>query len=1020
MIKYIYTVLAFFVLVCCLPEAAQAQKKGKKEKKVKVESRLVNEEGDAVSNATITLGEGLLKTFSNENGEFTLRTQPKGMLLIEAQGYKDLWIDLSNGKVAAELVLTKTLLFASEEDKISLPLGLKTDQRSLTGAVSKVSGDALETFPDLTFSNALQGRIMGLNARKTVNGLGNNSSALYSRGLSRGVGLNQIITVVDGVERSIDYLIAEEVESVELLKDATTKILYGPRAANGVLFVTTKRGRPNTRMLKTSIDYGASFVTRMPDYLNSYDYATLYNEARQNDGLSPFYSQADLQGYQNSQGVNDSRYPNVDYYDYFLKNSGEYRKASLEYSGGDQDNQYALVLGYVGGNGIEKVGKTPNLDRFILRGNLDIKVNDYINAKIGASGLTEKRAWGALNNSQAFSALSSHRPNEYPFIINDPGLQSASEDGTSEEVPPLGGSFHHPNNIYGSYLYGGFNQFETFYGQANMSLDFKLDDFVKGLSANVYYTIDNYQYFESGKSEVPVTYAQRWYTGEDGQDAVQYYQLRKRVIEDNQSRKKQDYYNTNGLTGAINYERTFGKHDFSANLTHFFFKKEEDDLFQDLKFKNTVLRLKDGFNNKIYTELTLAYMGSGKMPKKNRYKLFPAVGAAWIMSEEDFMKDNQFFDFLKLKGSFGIMGYDRSTDYYLYENRWNDNGAVRFNERNNTGATRTRIQLIGNPDLDWEKSREINVGFEGLGADKHMQFEFNYFNERRYDIIQSPEYRYSVTIGDLYPRVNEGETLNRGVEGEIRWSNTVGELQYSFGGNFVYSKNKIVKNEEVLYPEDYVNQTGKSSDAMFGYVAEGLYTDQTQVDGHPLQTFGEYGPGNISYMDLNNDGVVDELDRKEVGNSFPRTTLGIDFNLNYKGFGLYVLGTSELGVDHWLNNSYYWNRGQQKYSVLANNRWNAVNNPNGTYPALTTTTGSNDFRNSTFWLEDASFFRLKNVELSYTLPASSVARSYKFHLRGSNLFVLSKNKDLDPEVLDAGIDNYPVFRTITGGVSVSF
>jgi TonB-linked SusC/RagA family outer membrane protein len=1019
--RYIYLAFTFFLLACWLPNNAQAQKKkkGKKAEKVTVESRLIDQKGNPIPNATITVGEGLLQTFSDEEGNFSIRTDAKSALLIEAAGYESRWVHLAQGMLEPEFVLNKDLLFASGKDKLHLPLGIEAVQRSMTGAVSNIKGKMLESYPDLSLSNALQGRVLGLTARQTVNGLGNNEAALYIRGLARG-GADGIITVVDGIERPIDYLVPEEIASIEVLKDATAKILYGPRAANGVLLVTTKRGRPNTKVLKASVDYGASFSTRMPDYLNSYEYATLYNEARANDGLTPFYSDEDLQGYKNSSGVNDQRYPDVDYYNYFLNNSAQYRKATIEYSGGDETNQYALVLGYNGGDGLEKIGTKPVLDRINLRGNLDIQINKILSASVDAAGMVETRKWGTITNSSAFSTMSSHRPNEYPFVITDPVLQSITAEGDDSGVPPLGGSFHHPANLYGSFMYGGFSEFQAFYGQTNIGLNFDLDDLAEGLSAKAYYTIDNYQFFQNGKTEVPVSYAQRWFKTADGSDTVQYYQLRKRTVEDNQRRQNQNFFNNSGWRATLAYDRTFGKHELSANLTHFYYKKDDDDWIQDLEFTNTTFRVKYGFNNKLYAEATMAYMGSDKMPEKNRYNFFPAVGAAWVISEESFLQDNDFVDFLKIKGSFGILGYDRSTAYYLYENRWNTGGGVQFNERNTTGRSRTNIQQIGNPDLEWEKSREINAGIEGLVLDNHLQFEFNYFNEYRYDIIQSPSAHYSVIAGGLYPRVNQGENLNRGIEGQLSWSNTVGDLQYKFGGNFVYSKNKVIKMNEVLYPEGYTNQTGQPSDAMFGYVAEELFTEQSQLDNHALQTFGSYGLGNIAYQDLNGDNIIDGRDSKVIGNSFPRTSLGIHLDLTYKHFGLFVLGTSELGVDHWLNNSYYWNRREGKYSTLATERWHATNNPDGIFPALTTTSGTNDFRGSTFWLEDASFFRLKNVEISYSLPGSSVVKDYKFYVRGTNLFVLSKNKDLDPEVLNAGVTNYPVFRTIAGGVSVSF
>ncbi|MAZ27640.1 MAG: SusC/RagA family protein [Cytophagaceae bacterium] len=1012
MTKKLY--LSFLILLAVLSFSVKAHAQKKNKEKVTITSTIVDEEGNPIPNAKITLGEGKIEKLSDKQGRFSFKTNLEGKLHIEAQGYKSQWVELK--KIASETVLQKTLLYSSETDLVNLPLGMQTTQRELTGAVSGIEGTALESYPDLSISNALQGRILGLQARKSVSGLGNNNALLYIRGLHRGNGSDGVVVLVDGIERNLNTLIAQEIEKIEVLKDATSKILYGPHAANGVVLVTTKKGKANTRVLKIGAEYGVSMVTRMPEYLDSYQYAQLYNEARTNDGLSPFYSSQDLDGYRNSTGPNDQRYPNADYYDYFLEEAAAFRRASVEYSGGNDKSQYALVLGYVGGDGIEKVGEKPTRHRFNLRGNLNFEVSDFMSINLGTAGFVETER-PTRNNGTVISALSSHRPNEYPFILTDPSLMTENSD-----FPPLGGSFQRPDNLYADMMYGGFSESQAFYGQANLGIDLDFSDFLlDGLTAKAYYTTDNYQYFSNGKSETAPTYAQRWFETETGED-VQYYQLRRRVIEDNQRRLNEDYTNNSGFYAGVNYENTFGKHAFSAGVNHIYYINDDDDVAQDLRFTNTVLNIKYGFANKLYAEATMAYMGSDKLSSSNRYQLFPAVGLGWVLSEENFMKDIEAIDFLKLKGSFGIMGYDNSMPYYLYVNRWNTNGNVQFNERNNTTISRTILEQTGNPDIGWEKSREYNIGLEGLMFDNRLQFEVNYFNEYRYDIIQSPSDRYSVTAGGLYPLENYGETLNRGFEAGVNWSDVIGDLNYNIGGLVLFSKNKIVKTNEVDYPanQEFIKQTGLPSDSMLGFVAEGLFTSQEQVDNHAIQRFGEYGVGNIAYKDLNGDGYIDNLDRARIGNSFPRTTLGVNINLDYKRFALFVLGTAEVGVDNFLNNGYYWNYGERKYSVQALDRYHPKNNPQGTYPALTTTNGNNDFRNSTYWLQDASFFRLKNVELSYTLPAKSVAKSYKFHVRGTNLFVISKNKDLDPEVNNAGIANYPVFRTVTGGVTVNF
>lgn len=1005
--------LSFLILLAVLCSSVSMHAQKKKKEKVTVESTIVDESGNPIPKVKVTLGEGKIEKLTDEKGRFSIKTDLDGQLLIEANGYESQWIGLK--KITPKIVLVKSLLFSGADDLVNLPLGLETTQRKLTGAVSGIDAAELESYPDLSITNALQGRILGLQARKTLNGLGNNGAALSIRGLHRGGG-NGVIVLVDGIERSLNTLNPQEIARIEVMKDATSKVLYGPRAANGIVLVTTKKGKPNTRVLKLGVEYGASMITRTPEYLNSYEYATLYNEARANDGLSPFYTQQDLDGYLNSTGENDQRYPDADYYDYFMNEAAAFKRATVEYSGGNDKSQYALVLGYIGANGFEKVGEQPSRHRFNLRGNMNFEVSDFLSVNLGTAGYVETER-PTRNNGSVISALTSHRPNEYPFLLTDPELQSEDAD-----FPPLGGSFQRPNSLYADMLYGGFSESQAFYGQANLGIDLDFSDIItEGLSAKAYYTTDNYQYFSNGKSETAPTFAQRWLETDEGEEVV-YYQLRNRVINDNQQRLNEDYTNNSGFYANVAYENSFGEHDLGASFNHIYYHNDDDDVVQDLRFTNTVLKLNYSFKDKIYAEASMAYMGSDKLSRDQRYEVFPTVGLGWILSEENFLKDSESIDFLKLKSSFGIIGYDGSMAYNLYVTRWNTNGAVQFNERNNTNVSRTILQQTGDPDLTWEKSREYNIGVEGLMFDNRLQFEMNYFNEFRYDIIQTPAYRYSVTAGDLFAQENRGEVLNRGFEAQVNWSDVIGELNYSVGGLVLFSKNKIVTTNEIDYPaeQEFYQQTGMPSDSMLGFVAEGLFTSQEQVDNHPVQRFGPYGVGNIAYKDLNGDGYVDNLDRARIGNSFPRTSFGLNLKLDYKRFSLFMLGTAEVGVDNFTNNSYYWNYGERKYSVQASNRYHPQNNPQGTYPALTTTNGLNDFRNSTYWLEDASFFRLKNVELSYTLPSERVAKSYRFHLRGTNLFVLSSNKDLDPEVPNAGVDNYPVLRTVTGGVTVNF
>jgi TonB-linked SusC/RagA family outer membrane protein len=1006
------------LMVAGLNSYAQNQKRAS----LHINSTLVNENDEPIKNALIVLGDGLVQTHSDEQGHFSLDADAKNIVLISANGYDDRVIKLAAEIVADRTVLKIAPLFEGDKNTIVLPANSKITQRALTGAVSKISGQELESQPDAVFHNALQGRLAGLVTRMNTNGLANNKPSLYVRGLGRDGGATAI-TVVDGIERGLEFLTAEEILSVEVLKDATAKILYGPRAANGVVLVTTKHGRKNTQVVKASVEYGVNMNTRMPEYLNSADYATLYNEALENDGLAPIYSAQDIAGYRASTGVNDQLYPNIDHNSYFIKDSSPFRKANFEYSGGTDDSQYGVYIGYVGTSGIEKVGENVNQDRFNVRGSLDFQITDNLVGHIVGNGIIESRNWGKLNQDQVFNRISSERPNEFPFVIMDPNFQGEAASLGDEVIPPLGGSFENKQSLYGDLVYGGYQEYQFFYGQTDFGLDWDLKNVVKGLSASTNIHFDNYQYHAADQINNPIRYATQKIEGQNGSDSLSYVKLQNRGIERNRTERSSNITRSLGWTTNIKYEKIFNKDNkLNLDLSYFYFLNQDNGRRQHIRNSNTTLKTNYAFKNKLYFELTFALMGSNKFASKNELMLSHAFGAGWVLSEEDFLANSNTIDFLKLKSSYGVLGYDGATDFYLYETRYSGWGNVNFGERNSSGAGRTHFNNFGNPNLQWERSEEFNVGIEGLAFDKSLQFELNYFTQNRDRIIyNSPSSIFSSINGSVDTPLNLGEVFNNGVDGSINWLKSFGDFKMNLGANFLFSKNKVKAADEVSNPDAYLNSVGMPSDVIFGYVSKGIFKTQQEVDNAPFQALGSYGVGNISYQDLNNDGIVDEQDRKVIGNSFPRTSLGFILDTKYKGFGLSMLGTSELGVDMVKNNPYFRNSGQGKYSVLAADRFHPVNNSGGTQPILTTLNPVNDNVTSSFWMESASFFRLKNVELSYTLSNDlRTVKTMRFYVRGTNLFVISNIKDLDPEVPNSGVTNYPLFRTITGGVTLGF
>ncbi|MEI6865037.1 SusC/RagA family TonB-linked outer membrane protein [Flavicella sp.] len=1006
----------FFVLLLAnLGSYVNAQEKVS----ISIQTMLVDENDNPIPNALIVLGDGLVETHSDRDGRFSINTTTENILLISANGFESKTFILKNVSITEKTVLQSVPLYSEEQYVLELPLNGNITQRALTGAISKISGEELESQPDIVLQNALQGRLAGVSTRMTTNGLGNNLASIYVRGLGRS-DTNTAITVVDGIERPLDFLNAEEIESIVVLKDATAKILYGSRAANGVILVTTKRGRVNTQVIKGSIEYGANMNTRMAEYLDSADYATLYNEALANDGFAPMYSAEDIAGYKASTGENDLLYPNIDHNSYFLKNSAEFRKVNFEYSGGTNESQYGIYLGYIGNDGIEKIGENVTQDRVNVRGNLDFKITDNLVGHIGGNGIIESRNWGKLGQDEVFAKINTERPNEFPLVIIDPNFSGEASSLGNEVIPPLGGSFQNRTSLYGDMIYGGYQEYQYFFGQTNFGLDWDLNNTVKGLSVNTLLTFDNYQYHAADQISNPIRYA---IVENEDTASLDYIKLNNRIIERNRTERGSSITRSLGWMFNVNYEKYINQDNkLNAALSYFYYSNELNTRRQHIRNSNTTLKTNYAYKNKLYVELTFALMGSNKFVGENKYYLSHAVGAAWVLSEEKFLVNNTALNFLKLKSSYGVMGYDRSTGFYLYETRYSDNGSISLGERNTSSADRLGFDNFGNPDLEWEKSKEFNIGVEGLAFDKTLRFELNYFNQQREDIIlSSPSTTTSDIVGVARTPENLGAVTNNGIDGSINWLKDFGEFKLNLGANFLVSKNEVISGDNLNNEDDYLDKTGRSTDVTWGYVSNGLFKTQEQIDSAPIQTLGPYGIGNISYKDLNNDGVIDELDRKAIGKSFPSASFGININTQYKGFGLYILGVAETGRDMIKNSVYYRNSGQGKYSVLASDRFHPVNNPDGSQPILTTLSSNNDNQTSTFWMENAAFFRLKNVELSYAFSNDlNVAKKTRFYVRGTNLFVLSNVKDVDPEVPNSGVTNYPLFRTITAGVTVSF
>lgn len=1007
------TLYIYIILMLLLPFFSEsniyAQKRSKQYSEIK--AKVVDKEGNPIQSVRITVDEGIFESSTDKQGKFSLKVTDNSTLVFDVPGFEPQYLGVSVIKQNPVVVMEKSIPYGGVKDEVELPFR-KTIAREIVGATSTIDEDAISSSNQMNVLNILSGKAPGLNVSQVPTEPGRSATVLNIRGLSRSATDNAPLIIIDGIERPLEDLTPEEIESITVLKDATSKILYGPKAVNGVLLVKTKRGIKYKRDRQFNIEFGAQTPVRMPEYLNSADYATMYNQARINDGLSPYYTQTDIDGYR--MGTNPVLYPDVDFHKLCLNDHMSYRKAIAQFRGGNESAQYYVNATYAGYGGYEAVGKNNTSNKFNLRVNLDYKVNDWLKAFVDIAGQMEFYTTNYMSADKLFSRLSSHRPNAYPIKFSDPGNPGTEIYGAMENAN-LSSS---RENIYAEMALGGSKENTVRKGQTNIGFDLSLDRYVKGLSAKAYVTFDVYNYLVVGKNENFSSY--RPIFNENSLIGKELLTVEKKVSD--KSRIADQMYRNYGYFGQLSYDRTFqAKHQLKSDLVIFQSRRENLGSSQDDVNRTFALRTNYVYNKKWIAELDMAVMGSSRFTKGNRYGYFPTVGVAWIASEEKFLKDKEWLDFLKIKASTGLLGTDNYFDFFLFESRWNTSQSTHFGPKLEEDVNTSTLVHVGNPDLTWEKSFEINIGAEASFLNC-LTADFNYFNNYRYDILTPTTSFSSINGGELMYR-NYGSVRNQGVELALEYSGNIGKLHYSIGGNTIWSKAVYEKTDDMEGLSSNRKKEGKPVDTRFGLIAEGLFKSGDEIAAHPVQDFGPVQIGDVKYANINNDHHINENDMLPIGNEYPRFQFGLNINLAYKGFELSLSGSGMAQYDIYLNNSYYWMREDQKYSTFVKNYFNPSTGE-GKFPRLTTQQNQNNYRSSSLWMRSGNFFKLRDAMLSYSLPQNitnkMALKQVKLFVRGSNLFTISSIKDLDPEYIDAGVTGYPFFRSFTGGINVVF
>jgi len=890
----------------------------------------------------------------------------------------------------------------------------RQSRESITGAISTTTGDVMGKTLTPSLSNTLFGRLPGLSVMSGSGEPGFDEPSMLIRGLGTYNNAGFLV-MVDGFEASFDNLSVEEIETVSVLKDAAALALYGIRGANGVLLVTTKRGFDGDTKIRFSARTGFQKPTRLPDFLNSHQYGTLYNEALENDGLPARYSQSELENFRT--GTDPFLYPNVNWYDEVLADNAPISDLNLTFSGGGKTTRYFILLGYMQNQGLyantdSKGKENSNADfrRMNFRSNIDVTISPKVTASLDFGGRIENRSYPNINGGSLWGNMARYPANAFP--VTNP-------DGS------WGGNSLYPDNPVASVLGRGYTSSHDRNIMTNLKLSEDLSDLFPGLRFSQAIGINNWHrgnynrvrslaYYELGEgdpdSELPYVYYPR---GLDTGFRVEEW--------------GNDQWNRVNIQAAFDYEKQLGDHGLTGMLMY-----HQDVLNvsgNNVPYANQSLvgRFTYNFQSRFYAELGFAYSGSERFPEGDRFGFFPSLSAAWVVSKEEFLKNSGSINFLKARASVGLTGNDKfGGSRFAYTQDFYYSGDYRLGLENISNGTINYGQL-GNPNISWEKDLKFNVGFEAKFYEK-LDVVMDLFYNKRSNMPVNTENIYPGYIGVSPPYENIGKVNNRGVELDLRYSDRIGSFNYFLGAGGFFAKNKIIEIGEISRPESYMNRTGQPINQPFGWEANGFYSpgdfeaNGQLKPGVPVSSFAPVRPGDIKYFDQNSDGVIDQNDEIAIGNTWqPQLTYTFNLGAQYKGFDveLFFYGLANRSVS--LNGSYFWGlQNDANLSANALNRWTPDNQENATFPRLTTLPNENNFRPSTFWTKSGSVLRLRNIELGYTIPVVWTQQIKVDHLRvfvnAVNLFTWDKMDMVDTEAYGG----YPPLKSLNLGVSVQF
>lgn len=1002
-----------------------------------ISGRVIDENGVDIIGANILEKGTTNGTVTDINGRFTLNVRSGAILSVSYLGYhaQEVSIDQSDNYIVVLSEDVQTL-----EDVVVVGYGSQKKE-SVVGAISQVTSRELLKSPVGNISQAISGKIPGLITSQTSGAPGWDDAQIFIRGRASFAGDNQPLVLVDGVERAFSQIAPDDIESISVLKDASATAVYGVRGASGVILITTKRGKEQKPIVSITANLQLQSPTREDNFLNAYNSVVLLEEALANDGLSSQFLDDDIEMYRKSSlgqltGLEAMLYPDVNWHTTVLKKIAPAQRYNANIQGGTKRMNYFVSAEYYNQEGLfknfslDQYGNKSNTsyNRYAFRANMDFFLMRDLNLAVNFGTRFEERKGPNTNESPGHSEV-------FYELNHTPGwlfpVYYKIGENESERIL-YGGSSQYQNNIVARLAKGGFYRATNTINETNFVLDHKMNWLTEGLSARAMVSFDYDSYYNRRFTANFATYELNDRNNYQSIEAYNQFNIDTELsyAGDNQTTSYKLY-----MEYQLNYARRFGLHDITGMVLY----NQNDYRFQANlaeRYQGLVGRATYGYDERYLAEVNFGYNGSENFIKGKRFGFFPSLSLGWRLNNEDFMSGTKdWLDNLKIRASYGEVGNDvykinNVKQRFLYQAVWTQiSNAYYFGTTGYTGIYESQYP---NLSVTWERAKKSNIGLEFGFLNNKLNGNFDLFLEKRKNIL-TPYLTRPQWVGVNMAAGNLGETKNAGFEIELKYLNRIGnDFYYNVGATISHAKNKIINMDEPVGKTAYRKQEGHPINQYFGLVSEGFVTSaDLDNPNFPVSSFGNVKVGDLKYKDLNNDGFIDERDITFIGFSdIPENTYSFTLGFDYKGVGFSAMFQGVNRVSRYYDAETMFafvNGGKVKKHHLS--RWNpglseAENLASAKYPLLHYDShGDHNQRLNSFFLKNGNFVRLKNIELSYSLP-SNIIKSWsmtdcRFYVNANNLITWDKLDNLvDPE--SQGANRYPIMKTINFGVNVKF